>query len=241
MRKKRVFLISIVIMLLLAGCASETENSDLNESAGTEDTSEEEVSEISSQQFINIDIDLQQGAIKIISGDEFSFLYEDGSEAEYTIEDYNLTINAHQQKDLVLTLPEDYTYNTITFTIEEGNIIAEGSLSTGDLKLNVENGDVDLAEITVSESTTIEAKQSTILLSGTLETMVDAQCEEAHLNMELTGEQTAYNYTLTISDAQIRIGDDNYGEPGSETIDNNGQYTMTLSCTKGDIDIDFGD
>ncbi len=103
----------------------------------------------------------------------------------------------------------------------------------------MEDGEIKLENAVVSDSSHVEAEQGTVLLYGEFTGTINAQCEEAHLNMEITGDQKDFNYSLTVQDAEIRIGDDNYHEPGSEKIDNGADDTMNLSCTQGDIDIDF--
>ncbi len=234
--KKINILICLALLFGMAGCDSSDEESESDTtSTATQETTAAE--EESSQEFDNIDIDMSQGSIKIYSGDNFSLLYENGGTAEYTVSDNTLYISNQAKGDIVLTLPDDDTYETVTISIDQGNIYTSPYLDINNLSVDLQEGEVTLDNLSVSEITNVNVKKGTIFLEGTFGGDVNISCSEAHISLISASEESSFNYDLTISSADITIGSRSY--QSNQSIDNGASKTMTLSCTQGDIEIEF--
>lgn len=163
-----------------------------NQSADTTDSEEipqstetagADIQKISEQEFVNIEIELTTGTIKIYSGDEFSLTYDGGKTAEYSVADSTLYIPVQSAGELVLTLPSDYAFDTVTISVDQGHLYAEGPLSAEKLNLDLGEGEATLEGLSVSESCAVNIKRGSAFLSGTLAGTVEAQCNEGQIQI----------------------------------------------------------
>ncbi|MCD7948668.1 MAG: DUF4097 domain-containing protein [Erysipelotrichaceae bacterium] len=232
MKKIGIVMICLALMFCLEACGNNTENNSTEEA----DTVESECKEYSDQEFANIDIELTGGTLFVVLGDALSLTYDDGEEVDYSISDDTLYISQRDFNDMVLTLPGD-SYGAVTITVDKGKLIMEESLNVNQLILKVDNGEVNLEKLDVIESCHMNVNQGSIYFYGTLVT-TDASCQEGHIQINTTYKQIDYNYELSTFNGHILLDDDYYDET-SNTIDNEAEYTMTLSSTSGDITIEF--
>ncbi|MCD8075391.1 MAG: hypothetical protein LUF27_10255 [Lachnospiraceae bacterium] len=191
------------------------------------------------QEFTNIEIELTTGTIKIYSGGAFSLTYDGGKAAEYSITDSTLYIPVQNAGELILTLPDEYTFDTVIVSVDQGHLYVEGSFYIKDLNLDLGEGEATLEKVFVSESSVINVKRGSAFLYGTLAKTVEAQCREGKIQIQGDGQQTDYNYNLELSDADVQIEDENYHGTLQKTIDNGAEDTINLSCTKGEISVVF--
>ena len=191
------------------------------------------------QEFINIEMELTTGTIKIYSGDAFSLTYDGGKTAEYSITDSTLYIPVQNAGELILTLPDEYTFDTVIVSVDQGHLYMEGSFYIKNLDLDLGEGEATLEKVFVSESSVINVKRGSAFLYGTLAKTVEAQCKEGKIQIHGAGQQTDYNYNLELSDADVQIEDKNYHGTLQKTIDNGAENMINLSCTKGEISIEF--
>lgn len=211
--------------------------------AGKEITAVEETADteqnMEQQAFDSIVVDIEKGRITIRKGDSFSYIREDGGEADYEIIDGTLRISQNQDHKTVLTLPE-YEYSDISLTVGEGDLYAEGTLSSRSLEVYVTKGEAALSSVAVADSSVIEVSEGSISLSGDPGKSVTARSEKGHLDMGVSGSQSSYNISFELSEGNVRLGDTDYHDRSlSKNIDNGAEKTMTLTCTKGDLSVGF--
>ncbi len=189
--------------------------------------------------FTGIDVELTTGTLTIRFGSAFSLTYEDGRAAAYSVTDGTLYIADPAAGELVLTLPEGACYDAAAFRIGQGHLYVEGSLQTSRLTLELGQGEAKLEAVSVLEGCEINVTRGSAYLSGTLGGEVDAQCTEGHLQLQVSGQQTDYNYALEVSSGNIAIGSSNYSGLVSKSVDSGAGSTMRLSCQYGDIAVQF--
>ncbi|MCD7918772.1 MAG: DUF4097 family beta strand repeat-containing protein [Clostridiales bacterium] len=216
-----------------------TDTTDSEETAQSTEAAEDEKQENPEQEFVNIEIELTTGTIKIYSGDAFSLTYDGGKTAEYSVTDSTLYIPDQNAGELTLTLPGDYAFDTVTISIDQGHLYAEGPLSAEKLTLDLGEGEATLEELSVSENCAVNVKRGSAFLSGTLAGTVEVQCKEGQIQIQPSGQQTDFNYNLELSDASVQIEDENYHGTLEKTVDNSAEDTINLSCTKGEISVEF--
>lgn len=216
--------------------ADTTDSEETTQSTEAAETDEQENSE---QDFVNIEIELTTGTIKIYSGDAFSLTYDGSKTADYSVTDSTLHIPDQNAGELTLVLPGEYAFDTVTISIDQGHLYAEGPLSAKKLTLDLGEGEASLEVLSVSESCSVNVKRGSAFLSGALAGTVEAQCNEGQIQIQLSGQQTDFNYNLELSDASVQIEGENYHGTLQETVDNSAKDAMDLSCTKGEISVEF--
>lgn len=249
-RKKPLLLLLMVLLLaILTGCPQDTEKesgqNDIDVPPQQEETiqpaAQDETSPDASEQLFDaLEINIEKGSLDICVGDSFSYVRKDGGEADYEIADGTLYIDQSQDHKTVLTLPEGLTYTSLRLTAGEGHAYAEGALPLQTLELHVTRGEVTLSGISVTDSSTIEVSQGTAFLSGDPGNSVTAYSKEGHLSMEVTAAQDDYNFEIDLSTGNIHLGHEDYhGLSVSKSIDNGAERSMELSCSRGDLSVEF--
>ncbi|MCD7894349.1 MAG: DUF4097 family beta strand repeat-containing protein [Erysipelotrichaceae bacterium] len=229
MKKLSMIIICFALMFSLTACSGNNDND-------VSGTSKVETTENNNQDFSNISIRLIGGAISVSLGDALSLTYEDGTEIEYSIDDDTLSISQEDVNDMILVLPSGNSYDDVTFYIERAQLSMEDSLDVNKLSMDVNNGELSLEDLTVSDSCDMSVYQGTIYVNGNV-TNIDATSNEGHIEIKTSYTQTDYNYELSMTNGGVTLGDDYYGE--SSSIDNDADYMMTLSSTTGDISVEY--
>lgn len=202
-------------------------------------TESSSLEEHSQQAFTNIDLTITKGSLYVRTGSEFSIVKKDGKSAKYDIIDNTLYFSDERSNDIVLTLPEKSTYESLHITAKSGNISAELPLILNSVTLEVEEGEVSIADATISNESSITIHSGSVYLSGSLGDAVSADCEKGHLSLDSSDSVTDYNYVLKASNASIRLDDKKYEKNTEQQIDNGAARTMSLTCSFGDISVEF--
>lgn len=187
----------------------------------------------------DITLDIKKGTLYIRFGDSLSLTHRSGEALDYSIDNGTLYVSINHSGEMVLTLPEN-SYETLRLDVENGHVYAEDALSLTSLALNLEEGEVKLEALSVSDNSSIYVEKGSAFLYGDLGSSIWANCEEGHLSLSVPYKQDDYNYEIQLSGGDIRLGSKNYhGKTASETIDNGAAYSMQLNCSRGDISVSF--
>ena len=256
--KKLLFLwIAVSLLALLAGCAAADTASSVETEQSSSQSAPEPASDAASQPrredgedvlpaeqsdllFDSMELDIERGTLYIRAGDAFSLTRHDGHEMDYEITGGVLYIDQDLDGEAVLTLPEGGAFTALRLTVGEGHVYAECGLSLDSLELNVAQGEATLSAISVAESSAIEVRRGAAFLSGDPGPSVAARSEEGHLSMEVSLSQDEYNFTVELSTGSIHFGDTDYrGRSVSKRVDNGAERSMELSCSRGDLSVEF--
>ena len=192
------------------------------------------------QLFDSLEIEVNQGSLYLRTGDSFSYVQEDGDKADYEITGGTLYIDQRRDHKTILTLPEGVVYTSLYLTVGEGHAYVESALSLQTMELNVTRGEATLSAVSVSDSSVIEVSTGSALLSGDLGNSVTARCQEGHISMEVSAGQDDYNFEINLTTGNIHLGSEDYhGLSFSKSIDNGAQRSMALSCSRGDLSVEF--
>lgn len=247
MKRINLIVICCILSLSLAACgnsdpaASNTETITQNTDLEVQNTVEAEssIQEKAEQEFSNIEIECKTGTIRICSGEAFSFTDQSGKAAEYSVLDDTLYIEDQGADELTLILPDDYSYDTVTLSVDKGHVYSDYSFNVNQFNLDLDDGEVSLEQIQVSESCLTQVKRGSAFLNGTFAGTIDAACREGHLQIQTPGKQTDFNYSLKMTAGNLQVGEDGYHGAADKMIDNGAVNTMNLSCTFGDIAVIF--
>lgn len=256
MKKALLFFTSAILLATLTGCVQivlppetsaqnvsdvSTQPEEEEKSTGQEEPFDGVSPEPGEEQaFDALEIDIEKGTMYIRAGDSFSYTREDGGKAEYEITDNTLCISQLQDHKTVLTLPEDLAYTSLRLTVGEGHVYTECALSLQTLELDVSRGEASLSGIAVSDSSAIEVRQGSAFLSGDPGASVTANSKEGHISMEVWTAQDDYNFEIDLSTGNIHVGSEDYhGLSASKSIDNGAERSMKLTCSRGDLSVEF--
>lgn len=225
----------------------QTENLQIEETTSIPQTEESdslnEASAIDSQieqAFTSMEIEVEEGTLYIRSGDAFSLTYHNGNAADYDISNNTLYYKNRHTGDTVLVLPENESYETLHLIVDDGHAYVENSVTVRNLKLEVEQGEAKLEKVFVSDNSFIKVEQGSAFVSGDLGDSVNASCKEGHLSLEVPFKQTECSYEIDLTEGDIRMGNEHYqGRSESRTVDNGGERFMKLTCSRGDISVEF--
>lgn len=247
------FAIALALAAMLAGCggsgeaaeddnaADSTQTQQAQEDQGTEEMQNNDVTQSQGQQtFTSLELEVDQGTLYIRLGDTFSLARRDGDAVDYEISDGVLRFDQRQTGDVVLTLPREERYEKLRLDVGDGHVYAEESMTVQTLALTVERGEVTMEGISVENGSEITIEQGSAFLSGALDGSVTADCREGHLSLQVSAAKDAYNYTVEVSEGELRLGGDQFhGRKTSKTIDNGADRTMSLTCSRGDLSVEF--
>lgn len=249
---KKVLLIAVTAALAasLAGCGGETA---APASPGGEDSAptqteeaaasvqEEAPEEQREQAFTSMELEITRGTLYIRAGEEFSLTRHGGEDVDYEIDGDTLYFENDYTGDTVLTLPEEESYDTLRLTVADGHVYAERPLALRIFGLEEKRGEVTMEDLSVTESSDVQIGQGTAFLSGDLGQSAAVSCREGHLSLELPFAQSACNYELDVSEGNLSLGGETFhGRSTSKTIDNGGDRTLELTCSRGDVSVQFG-
>lgn len=247
MKRKILFVMTLMFLLVLSGCIQVMPSSDSVTDMQNQDETQQsvdiDVTEVgqneSSDSFKNLDLNIEKGTLCIYMGDTFSYTYHGGQNDDYEIENNTFSIHQSLEGEAVLTLPET-SYETLTLNVGNGHVYVYSDLSLQNFVLDVIHGEVNITNITVVQGSTINIKRGSAYVTGGLGQFVDAQSNEGHLSLVVLAAQSDYNYTVSLSNGSLHLGTKNYkGRSSSDNINNGASQTMTLNCSKGDMSIEF--
>lgn len=257
MKKAHLLFVAVMLLAVLMGCAQTvSEASAQNDSdvdiQNTPDASvqlpkeeesavvEQSVSETSEQSFDALELVVDKGSLYVRTGDSFSYTTHNGKEGDYTINGSTLYIHQQQSEETVLTLPEDQTCISLQLTVKEGHVYTECALSLQTLELNIAQGEATLGDIFVTDSSSVEIRHGSVFLSGDLGTSVTVDSREGDIRLETSAAQNDYNFEVELSEGKLHLGTEDFtGRSVSRSIDNSADRSMTLSCSRGDMSIEF--
>lgn len=255
MKKRYLIVFAAVLLLVFSGCGQNQRSPEISEGGmPQEDNSissqqEEETTSLNDssaldnyegQDFTNLELEIAEGTLYVRSGDSFSLTLRGKDVTDYEISDSTLYFKNSHAGDVVLVLPKEESYETFRLTVTGGHVYTEDSLEVQALELEMRQGEAKLETISVASNSNISVEQGSAFLSGNLGPSINASCREGHLSLEVSSQQTDFNYEISLSEGELRLGKENYhGKSDNRTIDNGAESSMQLSCSRGDISVEF--
>lgn len=216
----------------------------------------------------NVDIKTSPAEDKIIVAyknvypNEFSCIAnEDTMEIRYRYEEAGrIRHQTHHRKQpkILVQIPENKAFETMDFQIGAGNVFVEHpNLTCETLSVNVDAGNVEAENFSVSGTTKLNVDAGTVELGGTYGDMklecnagtvelggkvngdLSAMCNVGSVELDLEGKETDYNYEVECSMGEIELNGKEYTSiSGKQKMENAGaEKTMSLNCSMGEIEV----
>ncbi len=133
---------------------------------------------------------------------------------------------------------EEITVEQFNMNVGVGSVEIE-QVSATDINVEVSNAEVDLENIT-ADSLSVSVGMGTLVLNGETSGNIDISCGMGNLQMMLRGMQEEYNYDISGSAESVQIGSDTLaGMVMERWIDNGSNKKITMSCSMGNVKIEF--
>lgn len=199
----------------------------------------------------NLDIEVAAGTVSVVTGNQEDIEVRDYStEFRYGVymEGDTLKIEAPREyrmfsrdnnRELIVTIPEDYEFHEIDVEVKAGEFIAE-KLVADSLDVDTDAGSARIEDGSVRKFSA-DCKAGEITYAGAATDEIEADCSAGSIELELVGEETDYNYEAKVSAGSIQIGDQLYEGLGNR---GSGKHKgaagmMELKCKAGGIVVSF--
>lgn len=163
------------------------------------------------------------GALEIVEGTGFGVSEQSGSGYEAYVDGSTYVVSGSTTSDghIVVTVPDDFRFQTVTLTVNGGALSAE-DVDTQTLITHCDKGSLHFSG-GVADSAQVEHLYGETLLT-------------------LDGKSLDYNYALSYDLGHIGIGERQYaGRSGSESIDNGAGKEIDIHCSMGSVSVLFDD
>ena len=197
--------------------------------------------------------------------DEFKAeLVENRLEVSYEKRGDHYTINSKKEMDEIhIYIPEHFKAERTIMTIGAGTIRSElPSLVAEEMKLKVGAGKLKAESMTVNENMSVEVGAGKVKLKkmhvknmsiecgvgecryeGSLEHDATVGCGVGNVELELTAQESDYNYKVSCGLGKVKINDSRFGSFASDkSIQNvNAKGNIKLDCGLGKITVKTGE
>ena len=128
--------------------------------------------------------------------------------------------------------------NEVELTVGAGQIEVDRLVAdTCDIEVGM--GEILLENVQVTEMDA-EAGMGHLWLEGTILGDVNAECAMGSIEMNLSGREEEFNYTLEAAMGSVTIGNEDYsGLAHDKAVRNSADKTMTIECAMGSIEVNF--
>ena len=160
---------------------------------------------------------------------------------------------------ITLKLPADIDFDSISTEIGAGimkvsNVDAKDfdiSLGAGEIdleKMNVNDfsaeigaGSMDAEEVFVNNAT-LTVSMGECVFAGNISGNLSAECDMGNMELDLDGKQSDHNYKIECAAGNISMdGFEATAISAEKNIDNGADSTYSITCSMGNIDIEFDD
>ena len=140
--------------------------------------------------------------------------------------------------ELEITIPRDTRFQDVEVSMAAGNCTIAG-LHADDLEVELAAGhlEIDRGEI---RDLCFQCGAGSILYTGRVEGDVNVGCAAGAVQLQLYGEENAFNYSLEGTGGSVKVGELSLdGLLLKKDIDNDAAKDIDLQCAAGNIQVDF--
>lgn len=144
----------------------------------------------------------------------------------------------NDSRTMVITIPEGFVFDEVTMNMDAGSIEGNGLKVSGQLKVEVDAGSIELHEAAMGELE-VDADAGSValydsVLSGDAKITADAGSAELYLECE----ETDFNYQMECDMGSITINENEWSGIGEELeVNNKAEHTIHMECSMGSIEI----
>lgn len=209
-----------------------------------------------------LDIQVLKSEVQIIEGssDEEIYIWTDQGDYRAQMKNGCLSIRSDPKvidSILYVEIPSDFLLWEVD--IQAGAALIEiPSLNAKQVEIEVGAGEVEIGKLSaeeadfevgaglisvngaVVENCSVSVDIGEALYEGTITRAADVECNMGSVSLQLTGQETDYNYQLECATGSIDIGNNSYSGLGDEKfIDHHAAATIDVECAMGTVSIEF--
>jgi len=149
------------------------------------------------------------------------------------------TVNKDAQTcKIKLWVPEGYVFQTVEIELGAGLLRAD-TLRAADVALKVGAGSIFLEALTATDLSA-EVGMGNLSAKCIDVQKVDMACAMGNVELELSGDETDYNYHIKAAVGNVKIGDQSYrGMAEKQDVDHHRDKDVNLDCSVGNITLRF--
>ncbi len=175
--------------------------------------------------------------------------------ASHTLKDWE----DYDEFEIILYIPKEYRFEQVEVELGAGLLEVE-EIASNKMNLQVGAGqitvdylvtedceiEVGMGEIVVDDmqitKMNAEVGMGHLMMGGTILGDVNAECSMGSMELELTGKEADFNYTLETAMGNVTIGDTDYsGLAQEKTVENSANKNMAIECAMGNLEVHFED
>ncbi len=152
------------------------------------------------------------------------------------VDDIDMSIGACEAKILTDTI----SCNNLSVDVGAGTLETDGFTVAEEMELEIGAGEMILNGGTYG-SADITCGVGNFEMKGSVAQDLTAECGMGNMEIHLIGNEEDYNYTLSCSMGNLKVGDTSYNAISEDkTIENDGaKGDIDLSCGMGNLELDF--
>lgn len=126
----------------------------------------------------------------------------------------------------------------MSFSIAGGGVLEAAQVQTGELDIEVGAGLIQLQNVRV-DALDLEVGAGDASVTGTINREASIDCGIGTVDLQLTGTQQDYSYSMECGAGVIQIGNDVYSGISNEKTIMNGGAMIEMECGAGEVTVGF--
>lgn len=203
--------------------------------------------DINGSDIYELDIDVNAGNIKVVVADSFkvevntSNVKVEETGGVLSIEEKSkLNIFNKKNQEIILYVPENYTFDDVNVELGAGKIEIDKLDITNTFYLELGAGTCNFNDVK-SDSAKIECGAGEI--KGNINANdIDLSCGAGNVLLTALGTKDSFGYDLDVGIGKLKVGDISINGIGNEKIENLDTDNMIkVDCGAGNVNIDFSE
>lgn len=148
-----------------------------------------------------------------------------------------LGISIYNNMSIEITLPKHHSFDEATISGGAAAIEIE-NLNAKEVELDIGAGTIHVDKLYAKELKSATGVGDTII-EGRIDGDVEISCSVGNVELELDNHPKDFNYKINVSIGTVDIEGVSISKSSSQNIFNDADYTMTIDCSVGSVDIKF--
>ncbi|NLN03252.1 MAG: DUF4097 domain-containing protein [Clostridiaceae bacterium] len=148
-----------------------------------------------------------------------------------------LGINLYNNMSIEITLPKDHSFDEAAISGGAAAIKIE-KLHAKNVNFDIGAGTIHVDKLYAKELKSVTGVGDTII-EGRIDGDADISCSVGNVELELDNHPKDFNYKINVSIGTVDIEGVSLSKSSSQNIFNDADYTMTIDCSVGSVDIKF--
>ncbi|MDD7220000.1 MAG: DUF2807 domain-containing protein [Clostridia bacterium] len=195
-----------------------------------------------------IEIDLNYEELILENGDEFSVkVSSNKNDIQVRENGNNLEIKSTKKlkgsRKVYLYYPDSASLKELDIEMGAGSVAFNKDITVDKLSIDVGAGDFSNSGSITAGETELKAGTGNLQAHNLSTRVIEGECGIGNMELELTGKESDYNFSLECGVGDIEIGQNSFSGLGKDKKINNpgAGHTMNLECGIGNIIVSFNE